>query len=150
MTKNFIEQLLYCFVPCLPFFRQLHNSIFPKLFLSFLSNELFQVSFGRYLFQSSKELKFFPLREFCKGQNKWKSEGATSGEYGRRVRNSQPSCKSFCLVIKETCSLMLSWWKIMSFLLTNSGCFSSSAFSLSNWEQYLLELIIWLSRRSSS
>ena len=34
----------------------------------------------------------------------------------------------------------------MRFLLTNSGCFSSSAaFSWSNWEQYLLELIVWFS-----
>ena len=48
---------------------------------------------------------------------------------------------SFCLVIKETCRLALSWWKIMRFLLTNSGRFSSSAaFSGSNWEQYLSEL----------
>ena len=26
--------------------------------------------------------KVFPLREFCKGRNKWKSEGSLSGEYG--------------------------------------------------------------------
>ena len=51
---------------------------------------------------------FFPLREFRKGQNRWKSEGAMYGEYGRRVRTSQPNCESFCLVIKEACSFMLS------------------------------------------
>ena len=34
----------------------------------------------------------------------------------------------------------------MRFLLTNSGCFLlSAAFSWSNWEQYLLELIVWFS-----
>ena len=31
---------------------------------------------SRCLLQSSRELKCFPLREFCKDQNKWKSEGA--------------------------------------------------------------------------
>ena len=76
--------------------------------------------------------------------------GAMSGEYGGWIRTSQPSCNSFSLVIKEICSLELSWWKILRFLLTNSGCFSSSAaFSWSNWEQYLLELLVWFSGRSS-
>ena len=85
----------------------------------------------RCLLQSSRKLKFFPLREFCKDWNKWISEGAMSGEYGRWIRTSQPSCNSFCLVIKETCGLELSWWKIiMHFLLTNSGCFSLSAVSV--------------------
>ena len=66
---------------------------------------------------------------------------------GRSTRTSQPSC--FCLVIREPCDLTFYWWKIMHFLLTNSRCFSSSdAFSWSNWEQYLLELIIRFSRRS--
>ena len=68
-------------------------------------------------------------------------------EYGGWIRTSKPSCKSFCLVIKETWCLVLSSWNIMCFLLTNSGCFSSSAaFSWSSWEQYLLELIAWFSR----
>ena len=68
-----------------------------------------------------------------------------SGEYSRWNRTSQSSSNSFCLVIKETCGL--SWWKIMHFLFTNSGCFSSSAaFGWSNWEQYLLELILCSSR----
>ena len=34
----------------------------------------------------------------------------------------------------------------MCFLLTNSRRFLSDAFSWSNWEQYLLELIVWFSR----
>ena len=107
-------------------------------------------NWSRCLLQSSRESKFFPLREFCKDWNKWKSEGTMSGEYGGWIRTSQPSCNKFCVVIKETCSLALSWWKIMHFLLTSSGCFlSSAAFSWSNGEQYLLELIVWFSGRSS-
>ena len=123
------------------------NFIIPSSqnFLSFWAKNC-----SRCLLQSSRELKCFPIREFCKDQNKWKSEGATSGEYGRWIRTSQPSYNSFCLIIKETCSLVLSWWKIMCFLLPNSRCFSSSAaFSWSTWEQNLLELIVWFSRRSS-
>ena len=119
----------------LPFFRQLHNSVFPKL-LIFLSKELFLVHFT--VFQG---IEIFPLREFWKDVNKWKSEGTMSGEYGKWIRTSQPSSDSFCLVIKEACSLTSSWWKIMCFLLTNSGHFSlSAAFSWFNWEWYLLEL----------
>ena len=94
----------------LPFFRQLHNSIFPKLFI-FLSKELLQVPFTVL-----RGMEIFSLREFCKDRNKWKSEGAMSGEYSGWIRTSQPRCNSFCLVIKETCSLALSWWKIMCFL----------------------------------
>ena len=59
----------------LPFFRQLHNSIFPKLFI-FLSKELLQVPFTVL-----RGMEIFSLREFCKDRNKWKSEGAMSGEY---------------------------------------------------------------------
>ena len=39
------------------------------------------------------------------------------GEYSRWIRTFQSNCNSFCLVIKETCSLDLSWWKMMCFLL---------------------------------
>ena len=128
----------------LPFFRQLHNSVFPKPFI-FLSKELFQVPFT--VFQG---IDIFSIREFCEDWNKWKSKSAMSGEYSRWIRTSQPSCNSFSLVIQETCGLALSWWKMMRFLLTNFGCFSlSAAFSWSNWEQYLLELILWFSGKSS-
>ena len=49
-------------------------------------------------------------------------------------------CNSFYLIIKETCSLVLSWWKIMSFMLINSRhSLLSAAFSWSNWEQYFSE-----------
>ena len=89
---------------------------------------------SRCLLQSCRELKFFPLREFYKDLNKWKFKGTMSVESGWWIRTSQPSYNSFCLVIKETCSLALSWWKVMCFLLTNSGRFSlSAAFSWSNW-----------------
>ena len=65
-----------------------------------------------------------------------------SGEIPGWIRTSRPSCNSFCLVIRET-RLVQSWGEMMRFLLTNSRCFSlSAAFSWSNWEQYLLELII--------
>ena len=76
------------------------NFIIPysQNFLSFWAKNCF-----RCLLQSYRELKIFPLREFCKDWDKWKSESAMSGEYGRWIRTSQPSCNSFCLVIKETC-----------------------------------------------
>ena len=59
-------------------------------FFIFLSKELFQVPFT--LFQG---IEFFPLREFCKDWNKWKSKSTMSGEYGGSVRTSQPICNSF-------------------------------------------------------
>ena len=109
----------------------------------FLSKELLQVPFAVF-----KELKFFPLREFCKERNKWKSEGAMSGEYGGWIRTSQPSCNSFCLVIKETWGLAVFQWKITHFLLTNYRIFLLGvAFSWSSWKLYLLELIVWFSKQ---
>ena len=63
---------------------------------------------SRCLSQSSRELNFFPVTEFCKDQNKWESEGAVSGEYGSGIGISQPGCDSFCLTIRETCGLELS------------------------------------------
>ena len=80
----------------LPFFRQHHNCIFPNL--SFRAKNC-----SRSLLQSSREVKFFLLKKFCKHQNKWKSEGALSGKYDGQVRTCRPSCDSFWLVIKETC-----------------------------------------------
>ena len=66
------------------------------------------------------------------------------GEHSGWIRTSQSRCDSFIPVIKEKCGLYLSWWKIMHFQLTNFGYFSlSAALNWSNWEQYLLELIIW-------
>ena len=94
----------------LPFFRQCRYSIFPKLFI-------WAKNYSRCLLQSCRELKFFPLREFCKDPNKWTSEGAMSGGYGGWIRTFQPRCNSLCVVIKETCGLVLSWWKIMRFFV---------------------------------
>ena len=65
----------------------------------------------RCILQFSSELKIFPLREFCKDWNKYASEGSISGEYGRWIRTSHPKCLSFCLIIKEICNLLLTWWK---------------------------------------
>lgn len=100
--KNFIEQHIHHFAPLLTaIFRQLHNSIVPKL-LIFSSKELFKC-----LLQSSRAWTFFSLREFSKDQSKWKFEGAMSGGYGTWIRTSQPSYNSFCLIIKETLGLAL-------------------------------------------
>ena len=64
---NNVFTLLFHYI--LPFFRQFHNSIFPKLFI-FLSKEVFQVPFT--VFQGMEI--FFPLQEFCKDRNNWKSK----------------------------------------------------------------------------
>ena len=62
-----------------------------------------------------------------------------------RMNQNFSNCNSFCLVIKETCSLPLSWWKIMHFTLTNSGCFLlSGVFSWSKWEHFgINHLVFW-------
>ena len=80
------------------------NFIIPS-YQNFLS--IWGKNCSRCLLQSSREMKFFPLRKFCRGWNKWTSEGTMSGEYSRWIRTSQPCYNSFCLVIKETCSLNL-------------------------------------------
>ena len=120
---------IHWFVPLASaiFFRQLHNSIIPKLFLfeQRTISDAFSSLLGNW--------NFFHW-EFCKDQNKWIFEGTKVGEYNRWIRTFQTSYNSFCLVIKETKSLALSWWRIMCFLLTDSGHFSSStAFSWPNW-----------------
>ena len=56
---------------------------------------------SRCLLQSSRELKFSPLKEICKDQNKLKSKGVRSGEYGRWIRTSQQSSNCFCMVINK-------------------------------------------------
>ena len=102
---HFLQEL--CWTTYSPFgsttFRDFSgNFIIPSSqnFLSFWAKNC-----SRCLLQSSRELNIFPLREFCKDLNKWKSGGAVSGAYGGWMRTSQPSCNSFCLVMKETCSL---------------------------------------------
>ena len=65
-------------------------------------------NYSRFLLQSSRELKYSVLREFCEDWNKEQSEGAVPGEYGGWIRTAQPSCNDFCLVTKETHGPMLS------------------------------------------
>ena len=128
-TMNFIEQ---CTPFCFTIFCHFSGSfIIPSSqnFLSFWTKKLF---FWQCLWQSSREMKFYPLKEFCKNWKKWKPKGAISGEYSGWIRTSQAT---FCLVIKETCIVGIFWWKIMCFLLNNSRRFLSSiAFSWSNCE----------------
>ena len=92
---------------------------------------------------------FIPFREFFKEQNKWTSEGAMSGEYGRGIRTASQAVTVFSCSSKKY-SFVVSWWKIINLLLTNPRYFSqSAAFSWSNWEHYLLKLIVWFSGSSS-
>ena len=44
---------------------------------------------------------------------------------------------------RKRCSLPLSWWRIIHFLFTKGHFSFSAASSWSDWEPYLLELIIW-------
>ena len=120
----------------LPFFRQLHNSF--QNILSFWAK-----NYSRCLLQSSREWKFFPLREFYKDQNKRKSEGAMSGEYGGWIRTSQPSSNSFCLSSKKHVVLRYPNGRLYLFcwLILDAFHQSSATFNWSKWEQYLLELI---------
>ena len=85
--------------------------------------------------QSSRELKFFPIREFCNDRNKCKPKCAMSDEYGWWIRTSKPSCNSFCLVIKKHAVLSYPDGRLCV-LLTNSSQFSlSDVFSWTNWNQ---------------
>ena len=99
-------------------------------FLSFWTNNC-----SRCLWQSSRELKIFPLKEFCKDQNKGKSEGAISGEYSGSIRTFLPSYKQFlpghqrnmgsciiCWLILETFH-----WELLSVgLMGSSSCWNQS------------------------
>ena len=67
LLNNIFTILFHYF---LPFFRQLHNSIFSKLFI-FLSKGLLLVPFTAF---QGIVILFFPRREFCKDQNKWASK----------------------------------------------------------------------------
>jgi len=80
-------------------------------------------AFSKWFFTSTKELKLFPLREFCNDRNRWKSEGARSDEYGGWGRTSQPSSNNFCRVIKDTWGRELSWWNTTPFRFAISGRF---------------------------
>jgi len=47
-------------------------------------------------------LKFFPLREFCKDQNKWTFEGAMSGETEDESELPRQAVTVFAWSSKET------------------------------------------------
>ena len=121
----------------LPFFKQLRNSIFLKHIIFWVKNV------SMYFSQSSRKLKYFPLRSFRKtkinGHPKVQNLVNMADEselLGQAVTIFAWSSKKHALF----------WWKMMHFLLTNSWWFSlsavSAAFSWPNWEQYLLELIV--------
>ena len=133
----------FCSTTFCHFFQAASNSIFPKLFI-FLSKELLQMSF--MVFQG---IEIFPLREFCKDQNKWKSEGAMSGDCGGWIRTSQPSCNSF--LPDHQRNVVLSYpdarLSIFSWLIPDAFCLVLPSVCLIG-SKYLLELIIWFSRRS--
>ena len=100
----------------LPFFRQLHNSVFPELFI-FLSKELFQAPFTVF-----QEIEIISINRIFKDKNKWKSEGAMSQI--QQIITSQPSCSNFYLVIKKACSLPLSYERLCIFcwLILDTFC----------------------------
>ena len=87
--------------------------ILSSLNLIFLSKELFWVAFTVL-----RELKFFPLREFCKDQNKWKPEGTMFSQYCEWIKTSQPSCNNLCLVIKYTHHAVLGHFSQFRFCAT--------------------------------
>ena len=120
------------------------NFIILSSFLSFWAKNC-----SRRSLQSSRKLKFFPLREFCKNQNKWTFEGVMSDEYGGWIRTSSQAVIVFAWASKKYVVLHYHL-RFVHFLLTNFRPFSlSAACSWSNWQQYLLELIVWFFRSSS-
>ena len=101
---------------------------------------------SRCLLQSSKELKYFPLREFCKDLMKLQYLVNTTDE------SVLPSQAIIVFVWSSKKHVVLHYHdgRLCIFLLTNSGHFLlRTAFSWSNWEQCLLELIVFFFRRSS-
>jgi len=84
-------------------------------------------NFSKWFFISIKDLKRFPLREFCNDRNRWKSEGARFGEYDGWSRTSQPNSNNFCRVIKDTWGRALSWWNTTPFRFAIFGRFCSIA-----------------------
>ena len=114
-----MEQLIYHFFPLTSVIFQITSRFYlPETFYLFE-----QRTFPGAFYSLPGNWTFLLLTEFCKEWNKWISEGAISGEYDGWIRTSRLSCNGFCLVIKEACSLAVSWWKVTHFLLTNSNHF---------------------------
>jgi len=109
-------------------------------------------NFSKWFFTSTKELKLFPLREFCNDRNRWKSESARERLVNMvdGIEHPQPSSNNFCRVIKNTWGRALSSWNTTPFRFAISGRFCSIAiFNSSNWEQYFSEFIVSLFGKSS-
>ena len=142
-TKNVIKQCTHHFVS-LPSAIFQAPSIIPSSqnFLYFWAKNC-----SRYPLQSSRELKFFPLRKFCKDQNKWTFEGVMSGECGGWIRTSQTvtvfawSSKKHAVFHYPDGRLCILHWLILD-------AFYWVVFSV-GLNGSILGLITWFSGRSS-
>ena len=143
IAKGLYFYLIRHFV-LLPFatFQAICNSIFPEL-------TFFEQRPVSGAFYSLSGNLIFSQWEFIKTKTNGHPKVQCVVNTADKPELPRQTVTNFYLIPKETCGLALSWWKVMHFLLTNSRCFSSSGFSWSNWEQYLLELIFWFSTRSS-
>ena len=56
---------------------------------------------------------------------------------------SQPSCNGFCFVIKQICTLVLYWWKIIYFLLTHFGWFHKVLLSVGQPERNACWILVF-------
>ena len=102
-TNNFIEQHVHHLVPLPSATLQTTSSFhLPKTFYLFEQ----RIVPGAFCSLPGNWI-FFPLREFCKHWNKWKCEGAMSGEYSGWIRTSQPSSNCLYRVIKQTWSSVI-------------------------------------------
>ena len=91
--------------------RQIHNFIFPKLFFFFE-----QRTVPDTFYTLPENWNFFHEENFIIKVN-GKCKGTVSGAYNVWIQISQASCKHFCLVIKETHGLALSWWQYLELII---------------------------------
>ena len=108
------------------------------MFYLFLSKELFKAPFTVF-----QEMEIFFLSEnFVKAKVNGNLMVQCLVNMANESELPSQAVTVFALVIKEMCHLVFSQWKIKNFLLSNSRYFLLyDAFSWSNWEQCLLELI---------
>ena len=134
---------MFCFTTFCGFFQTTSQFCLPKTVYLLEQRTVTSV------FTVFQWIKIFSLREFYKYQDKCTSEKAMSDEYSGWIRTFQPACNNL-LDHLEACSLAWSWWKICVFCCLILDAFHQvAAFSWSNWEHYLLKLIVWFSVRSS-
>ena len=108
------------------------------MFYLFLSKELFKAPFT--VFQEMEI--FFLSKNFVKAKVNGNLMVQCLVNMANESELPSQAVTVFALVIKEMCHLVFSQWKIKNFLLSNSRYFLLyDAFSWSNWEQCLLELI---------